>query len=157
MKRVVLLGCAGLFVACAMQRSPASAPRSAEEAPPPAAPAGSAAAEPAPGGDADKATSAPAATPAPKAPTAAGAGGMVVMPGDVAAAQAQLDAAQKAFTAAGSDCIQLCKSLISMTNATEHLCGLVQGTTDESRCTDARARLSAAQAKVKSSCGNTCG
>jgi hypothetical protein len=44
-----------------------------------------------------------------------------------------------------------------MTNATEHLCELTQGGTlsDQQRCSDARARLDFAKAKVKSSCG-TC-
>lgn len=80
---------------------------------------------------------------------------MVVMPDQVAKAQAQLDDASKAFAAAGSDCASLCKSLGSMSNATEHLCGLTEGTADDQRCKDARARLAAAQAKVKGTC--TCG
>jgi len=82
---------------------------------------------------------------------------MVVMPNEVANAQAQFDSASKAFAASGTDCLSLCKSLGSMTNATEHLCGLVEGTTDQQRCTDARARLAAAQAKVKTTCSGTCG
>jgi len=157
MRRVLLLGCSMLFVACAMERRAASPAHSEKSAPPPA-PEPSASAAPM-GGDVAPAGATPPAMKAPAAAPGAGGGatGTVVMPSEIAAAQAQLDQASKAFAASGSDCLSLCKSLASMSNATEHLCGLVQGTTDEARCTDARARLQAAQAKVKTTCGNTCG
>ena len=159
MKRLFLLFGASSLVACmaAPQRS-ATTPTSTSA--PPAASAAAPSLEstgteaPSSGGD-----KAPTSIPGAKVPSTAPAagGGTVVMPGDVASAQKQVDEAAKAFAASGTDCVSLCKSLISMTNATEHLCGLTEGTTDAPRCTEARAKLSTAQAKVKSSCGNTCG
>jgi len=72
-------------------------------------------------------------------------------------AEAELDfeIAQDAFTAAGNECASLCKALASMKRATEHLCELTQGgsNNDQKRCTDAKAKLETAQAKVKATCG----
>lgn len=107
------------------------------------------------------ATATPGTAPAPKPPSAApvtpgtGASGTVVSPGELGKAQRSFDDASTAFAAAGNDCAQLCKALHSMTHATERLCDLTQGGTlsDQQRCTDARARLDVASAKVKSSCG----
>lgn len=117
------------------------------------------------------ATAAPAPPPAPSstmAPTSpktpqampgatGGATGTVVTSDALAEAQIALEDARKAFAAAGSDCASLCKALSSMTNATTRLCALTEsGTPDEQkRCSDARARLDEAHAKVKSTCG-TC-
>lgn len=167
MKRLLLLPCTLLF-ACAMQKSAvqkSAAPpsRSVQEEPAPAASV-PVPTEPA-GANADKAPSSappPASAKKPAAAAGGGAGGaggagMVVLPSQIAAAQTEFDDASKAFTASGGDCPSLCKSLGSMSNATEHLCGLVEGTSDGQRCLDARARLAAAQAKVKSTCGATCG
>ena len=140
-------------LACAVRKSaaPARAVQEAPAAPPAASAAGG---EEPTAAEADKAGS---TAPAAKAPAPVPGGGMVVMPNEVANAQAQFDQASKAFAASATDCLSLCKSLGSMTNATEHLCGLVEGTADQQRCTDARARLAAAQAKVKSTCSGTCG
>jgi hypothetical protein len=74
----------------------------------------------------------------------------------VTRAQGELEDAQTAFTAAGGDCASLCKALASMSRATDHLCELVKEGGDPKRCDDAKARLDAAQAKVKSTCGG-CG
>lgn len=71
-------------------------------------------------------------------------------------AQGELEDAQSAFTAAGSDCASLCKALASMTRATDHLCELAKEAADPKRCDDAKGRLDSAQAKVKSTCGG-CG
>lgn len=71
-------------------------------------------------------------------------------------AQAELDEAQGAFTAAGGDCAALCKALASMSRATSSLCELVKEGGDPKRCSDAKARLESAQSKVNSSCG-ACG
>lgn len=159
MKRLLLLFAASSLVAC--MAAPRSATTPTSTSAPPAASGAAPSLEStgtteAPSSGADKA---PTSIPGAKVPSTAPAagGGTVVMPGDVASAQKQVDEAAKAFAASGTDCVSLCKSLISMTNATEHLCGLTEGTTDAPRCTEARAKLSSAQAKVKSSCGNTCG
>jgi hypothetical protein len=90
---------------------------------------------------------APKSTTAPK--TAGPAGGK---PPNIGAAQAAFDDARKTFVAA-ADCIHMCKALASMTNATDHLCELTQGSGEYKRCSDAKAKLDAAQAKVKSTCG----
>jgi hypothetical protein len=74
----------------------------------------------------------------------------------IAAAQANFDDATRQLGAAGGDCTKLCKALASMQRATERLCGLVAGSTDVRRCTDARSRLTAATAKVNATCGS-CG
>lgn len=105
------------------------------------------------GADATKVPS--SAAPPPVMPGGGGATGTIVVSEDVAKAQSTFDDASKAFAAAGSDCAQLCKALHSMTHATDRLCELTQGgtVTDQQRCTDARVRLDAAKAKVKSSCG----
>jgi len=103
--------------------------------PPPPPPTGAAAAAP---------------TPKPEAP-ATGAG---AKPGTIGAAQASFDDARKAFVAA-ADCPHMCKALSSMENATTHLCELSQGA-EQKRCADAKAKLAAADAKVKSTCGG-CG
>lgn len=134
-----------LLLGCAVQRAPAKeAPRSTTTTTgdTESAPTGA----PVPGG-ADKAGS---TAPPPSMPTA-GAGGMVVSP-EVQKAQVSVDNAANAFAAAGNDCAQLCKALSSMTNATDHLCELAG---DDKRCSDAKTRLDAARAKVKSTCG-TC-
>ncbi|MBI2391313.1 MAG: hypothetical protein HYV09_17115 [Deltaproteobacteria bacterium] len=73
-----------------------------------------------------------------------------------ASAQAELDEAQGAFSAAGGDCAALCKALASMSRATNSLCELVKEGGDPKRCSDAKARLESAQSKVNSSCG-ACG
>ncbi len=101
----------------------------------------------------------PSPTPAPKSPTpgSAGAGKAIVTPSDLAQAQITFDDAAKAFSAGGTDCLHLCKALGSMQNATNHLCELVAGTADQKRCSDAKAKLETAQAKVKSTCGSSCG
>ena len=89
--------------------------------------------------------------PAPVTPGAAGgASGTVVMP-ELAKAQVSFDEASHAFSAAGNDCAQLCKALGSMTHATDRLCELAG---DDKRCSDAKTRLDAARAKVKSTCGS---
>lgn len=168
------------MTACAAQRKPSAEPSMAP-APPPgaesapatatpssAAPTGGAAVEepttapPPPPVSAPEATSGPATkTPstAPKAgatkPTApgvdsGGAGGG--KPNSIGAAQSSFDDARKTFIAA-ADCIHMCKALTSMSNATTHLCELTQGGSEQKRCTDAKAKLAAADAKVKSTCG----
>lgn len=71
-------------------------------------------------------------------------------------AQGDLESAESAFTAAGNDCASLCKALSSMTRATDHLCELAKEASEPKRCDDAKARLDAAQSKVKASCGG-CG
>lgn len=162
MKRLLLLLAVSSLVACAVAPQRSATTPTSTSAPPPSASGAAPSLETTgtstgvPGGDSDKT---PSSIPGAKAPSTApaGAGGSVVMPGDLASAQKQVDEAAKAFAASGTDCVSLCKSLVSMTNATEHLCGLTEGTTDQQRCVDARAKLSTAQAKVKSTCGNTCG
>jgi hypothetical protein len=101
------------------------------------------------------ATKMPSTTAAPM-PGGGGATGTIVVSDEVSKAQSTFDDASKAFAAVGSDCAQLCKALHSMTHATERLCGLTEGgsLTDQQRCTDARARLDAAKAKVNSTCGS---
>jgi hypothetical protein len=73
----------------------------------------------------------------------------------VAEAELDFESAQDAFSAAGNECASLCKALASMKRATEHLCELTQGggSNDQKRCTDAKAKLESAQAKVKAACG----
>lgn len=77
----------------------------------------------------------------------------------IAEAEADFSSAQSAFNAAGNECASLCKALASMKRATEHLCELTQGgnTADQKRCTDAKAKLETAQAKVKATCGGCSG
>lgn len=134
-----------LLIGCA-------APSRKEAASPSAAPAAE------PGTTSTGAEDAPSAPPPSggdklPAPTTmpSGAGSTMVVSPEVAKAQTNFDAASSAFTAAGSDCAQLCKALSSMTNATERLCELAGG---DPRCSDAKTRLDAARAKVKSTCGN---
>lgn len=130
-----------LVVGCAVNRK--------ESSPPPVAPAGSSA--PTTTVDEDgTGTEGTTKTPAPTPMPGSGASGAVVMSPEIAKAQAQFDQSNQAFMAAGNDCAQLCKALSSMTNATDHLCEL---TGEDKRCTDAKARLDAARAKVKSTCG----
>jgi hypothetical protein len=74
----------------------------------------------------------------------------------IAAAQANFDEAHRQLGSAGGDCAKLCKALASMQRATDRLCGLVAGSTDARRCTDARSKLTAATAKVNATCGS-CG
>jgi hypothetical protein len=71
-------------------------------------------------------------------------------------AQYELEDASGAFTAAAGDCVKLCKALGSMTRATERLCELAKGSSDEQRCTEAQSKLEDARAKVNASCGG-CG
>jgi hypothetical protein len=72
---------------------------------------------------------------------------------DLPSAERAFDDAQKAFAAAGSDCVTLCKALQSMSRATERLCELAG---EGDRCSDARTKLESARAKVKATCGGQC-
>jgi hypothetical protein len=74
--------------------------------------------------------------------------------GSIGRAQADFDDASRAVELAGNDCAQLCKALASMSNATERLCALANGGTDDDRrrCTDARAKLEAARSRVREKC-----
>lgn len=142
MKRIFLL-CV-LTVGCAAQkaeRAPASS------APPPSSDHDGTGTS---GGDVTK----PSTAPMPG--SAGGASPTLVGPDEVTKAQGSFDDASKAFSAAGSDCAQLCKALHSMTHATDRLCELTQSgpASDQQRCTDARARLETAKSKVSSSCGS---
>lgn len=82
-----------------------------------------------------------------------------VLPGSpaiqIAAAQANFEEASRQLGAASGDCARLCKALASMQRATERLCGLVSAgsESEKRRCFDARAKLSAATAKVNATCG----
>jgi len=70
------------------------------------------------------------------------------------AAREQLDESMKAFEAANGDCARMCKALASMQRAADHLCTLATSDDDgKKRCDEARARVSAAEDKVKASCG----
>jgi hypothetical protein len=88
----------------------------------------------------------------PTAPGIDSAGGGGGKPTSIGAAQTSFDDARKTFIAA-ADCTHMCKALTSMSNATTHLCELTQGGSEQKRCTDAKAKLAAADAKVKSTCG----
>jgi hypothetical protein len=130
-----------IVVGCAVQRkeaAPATTPSSA-----PAEHDGTGS-EPAPSTGVDK----PSAAPMP----GGGATGTVVLSPEVQKAQANFDSASTAFSAAGNDCAQLCKALSSMSNATDRLCELAS---TDVRCSDAKTKLDAARARVKSTCG-TC-
>ncbi|MGZ3449327.1 MAG: hypothetical protein ACXVEF_06990 [Polyangiales bacterium] len=82
----------------------------------------------------------------------AGASTMVDLP----SAERALDDASKAFAAAGSDCVSMCKALQSMARATERLCELAGNGPDATRCADAKSKLEGARAKVKATCGGAC-
>lgn len=158
MKRALLL--VVLITGCAAQRAEKSAPSTAPakysdqdgtaDGPAPST------MPPPPGSDTSKVPSTTAA-PTSTMPGGGGATGTIVVSEELSKAQISFEDASKSFTAAGSDCAQLCKALHSMTHATDRLCELTQGGSlaDQQRCTDARVRLDAAKAKVKSSCG-TC-
>jgi hypothetical protein len=75
---------------------------------------------------------------------------------DLPSAQSAFDDASKAFAAAGSDCVTMCKALQSMARATERLCELAGDGADAARCTDAKSKLEGARAKVKATCGGAC-
>lgn len=75
---------------------------------------------------------------------------------DVPSAQNAFDDASKAFAAAGSDCMSMCKALQSMARATERLCELAGTGPDAARCSDAKSKLEGARAKVKATCGGAC-
>ena len=169
MRRVALacFGIISLLVAgCAAKRDERSPPAS------PAAPAAPAAAAPPSGAAQDTTTSTgsgggggapPTSAAPPPAPPTSPTTSPVAKPsvagsGSVAQAQVSFDQSNQSFVASGTDCISMCKALTSMTNATEHLCELTKagGENDQKRCTDARAKLAGAQAKVKASCGG-CG
>jgi hypothetical protein len=101
------------------------------------------------------ATKTPSTAPVPPTTTKPGAdagGGGGSKANTIGAAQASFDDARKTFIAA-ADCIHMCKALTSMSNATTHLCELTQGSSEQKRCTDAKSKLAAADAKVKSTCG----
>jgi hypothetical protein len=82
-----------------------------------------------------------------------------ILPGppaiQIAAAQANFEEASRQLAGATGDCARLCKALASMQRATERLCGLVASGSDSEkrRCVDARAKLTAATAKVTAACG----
>jgi hypothetical protein len=67
--------------------------------------------------------------------------------------QASFNDAESALAAAGNDCALLCKALSSMSSATDRLCELAKENGDSKRCDDAKTKLDAAKAKVKSTCG----
>lgn len=69
-------------------------------------------------------------------------------------AQANFDEASRAVELAGNDCAQLCKALSSMSRAAERLCELARdgGDDGQRRCTDARAKLEVARARVREKC-----
>lgn len=69
-------------------------------------------------------------------------------------AQIDFDEASRSVELAGNDCAQLCKALSSMSRAAERLCELAKDGGDEGqrRCTDARAKLEVARARVREKC-----
>ncbi len=69
-------------------------------------------------------------------------------------AQADFEEASRAIELAGNDCAQLCKALSSMARAAERLCELAKdgGDAGQRRCTDARAKLEVARARVREKC-----
>jgi hypothetical protein len=108
---------------------------------------------PVPGATQAPTTKAPATAAKPTAPPGTDAGGSGGKKANaIGAAQSSFDDARKTFIAA-ADCVHMCKALTSMSNATTHLCELTQGGGEQKRCTDAKAKLAAADAKVKSTCG----
>ncbi|MGZ3449326.1 MAG: hypothetical protein ACXVEF_06985 [Polyangiales bacterium] len=141
------------------EAAPATAPQSGatgtstvEEQPTVPAPPPATAAPPTAGATPSTKSPATAPKPSPTPPPGTDKAGGGGKPNSVGAAQASFDEARKSFVAA-ADCIHMCKALASMTNATTHLCELTQGGSEQKRCTDAKAKLAAADAKVKSSCG----
>jgi hypothetical protein len=66
----------------------------------------------------------------------------------------ELARAEAALAAAQGDCAAACRALASMQRATDHLCALVEDSSDGRRCEDARKRLLAARDRVRSSCGD---
>ena len=123
------------------------------------------AAAPSPASKSAEPTATPAGTPAANPPPPAANAG-AFKPGDDADgkpatlddAQRQFDQDFKAFQAAGSDCVTLCKALSSMKRAAEHLCALAAegGEPDKKRCGDAREKVAGATTKVNQTCGG-CG
>lgn len=142
MKRVAVVT---LLLGCAAPRAEKSAAPASTPPPAYAAPVDEDASKIPPSG-----ATAPVMKPAEAATPSGGATGTVVTSPELAKAQASFDQSNQAFMAAGNDCAQLCKALGSMTNATDRLCELAG---EDKRCTDARTRLQAARAKVKSTCG----
>jgi hypothetical protein len=92
--------------------------------------------------------------PAPPPPAASSADGAPDAPHQREAARAELARAQADLDAAANDCSSACRALASMERATKHLCDLVSGADDQSRCDDARRRLQSSRDRVRSSCGS---
>lgn len=69
-------------------------------------------------------------------------------------AQLDFDQSASAVELAGDDCAQLCKALSSMSRAADRLCELARDGGDDGRqrCSDARAKVEAARARVRAKC-----
>lgn len=82
------------------------------------------------------------------------AGDKMLEAGTVQRAQRDFDDAAGAVETSGDDCAQLCKALSSMSRAAERLCELAKdgGTDGQQRCSDARAKVEAARARVRTKC-----
>jgi hypothetical protein len=107
--------------------------------------------------DATAATIPTSGTVAPVPPTA-NTGATPTIADDIPHAKIAFDQSEAAFTAAGTDCAQLCKALASMQRAADHLCDLTKdgADLDKQKCTDARARVTTAKDRVAKACGG-CG
>lgn len=74
--------------------------------------------------------------------------------GSVGRAQADFDEASRSLELAANDCSQLCKALSSMSRAAERLCEIAKdgGDDGQRRCSEARAKVEAARARVRERC-----
>jgi hypothetical protein len=146
---VLLSRCGGAAQSQAPAPASPAAPDYRDEAPAAGAPTASVHASPM-----QPSLAPPPATPPPPPPSAAD------QPAERAssriAARAELDRAQHDLDSAASDCESACRALASMERATSHLCSLAEDPDDQSRCGDARRRLTTAQGRVRAACGG-CG
>ena len=74
---------------------------------------------------------------------------------EITTAVAEFDAAEKALLAT-APCETMCKALQSMSRAADRICELARdgSATDQKRCTDAKAKVAEATARVRVSCPN---
>jgi hypothetical protein len=72
-------------------------------------------------------------------------------------ARSDLDRAERELRTAAGDCATACRALGSMERATAHLCSLATAPEDRDHCEHAKARVIAARAEVKSTCGSCAG
>jgi hypothetical protein len=71
----------------------------------------------------------------------------------IAHAKGDFDVAERELLASAGDCAAACRALGSMERATTHLCALAQADDDRARCDEAKGKVLAARAKVRTTCG----